>query len=85
MVPTMDVIVNNITFGQKFKLLMLFYLKEASGNVTITIDNKDYISVVKNGKASQVISNLSSDNYTLLVKYGAIKNMPVLILLKTLM
>ena len=72
MVPTMDVIVNNITFGQNLTVDVILP-KEASGNVTITIDNKDYISVVKNGKASQVISNLSSDNYTLLVKYGGNK------------
>lgn len=72
MVPAMDVIVNNITFGQNLTVDVILP-KEASGNVTITIDNKDYISVVKNGKASQVISNLSSDNYTLLVKYGGNK------------
>ncbi len=72
MVPTMDVIVNNITFGQNLTVDVILP-KEASGNVTITIDNKDYISVVKNGKASQVIFNLSSDNYTLLVKYGGNK------------
>mgnify|MGYP002708490578 FL=1 len=72
MVPTMDVIVNNITFGQNLTVDVILP-KEASGNVTITIDNKDYISVVKNGKASQVISNLSSGNYTLLVKYGGNK------------
>lgn len=72
MVPTMDVIVNNITFGQNLTVDVILP-KEASGNVTITIDNKDYISVVKNGKASQVISNLSSDNYALLVKYGGNK------------
>ena len=72
MVPTMDVIVNNITFGQNLTVDVILP-KEVSGNVTITIDNKDYISVVKNGKASQVISNLSSDNYTLLVKYGGNK------------
>ena len=72
MVPTMDVIVNNITFGQNLTVDVILP-KEASGNVTITIDNKDYISVVKNGKSSQVISNLSSDNYTLLVKYGGNK------------
>ena len=50
MVPAMDVIVNNITFGQNLTVDVILP-KEASGNVTITIDNKDYISVVKNGKS----------------------------------
>ena len=66
--PTMNVLVNNITFGQNLTIDVILP-EDASGNVSIVIDSKKYSSVVKNGRVSQVISNLSSNNYILLVKY----------------
>ncbi|MBQ9026739.1 MAG: Ig-like domain repeat protein, partial [Methanobrevibacter sp.] len=43
---------------------------DATGNVTVTIDGKDYIIPVENGTAKMNISDLEPGNHTVDVKYG---------------
>ena len=44
--------------------------EDATGNVTITVNGKNYVAVVKYGVASVTISDLAKGNYNVSVKYS---------------
>ena len=49
---------------------MWFYLMMLTGNVTITVNGKNYVAVVKYGVANITISDLAKGNYNVSVKYS---------------
>ncbi|SDA52334.1 polymorphic outer membrane protein repeat-containing protein [Methanobrevibacter millerae] len=65
---TVSVTAENITFGEK-EVIQITVPADATGNVTVTVDGKDYNVSVSEGKGILVVSGLKVDNYTVEVKY----------------
>ena len=52
-------------------------LEDATGNVTVTIDNRNYTATIKDGNASVNVSDLSAGNFTAYVFYAVILHLLV--------
>ena len=68
MPSTVEVKAQNITFGDK-EVLEIIVPSDATGNVTVTLDGKDYNVSVADGKGLLVVEGLKVGNYTVEVKY----------------
>nr|WP_292740667.1 Ig-like domain repeat protein [Methanobrevibacter sp.] len=64
-----NVTVENATVGDK-AVITVDVPKDATGNVTITIDGKNYTVPVANGTATLVVDDLKAGNYTVDVTYN---------------
>ena len=67
-----DVTVQNITVGD-VETIVVSVGNNATGNVTIYIDGKEYTEVIENGNATFVISDLTAGNKTVAVSYNGDK------------
>jgi hypothetical protein len=65
---TVVVSVENITGGDK-AVIEITVPSDATGNVTVTVDGKDYNVPVAGGKGILVVPDLEVDNYTVTAKY----------------
>ena len=65
---SVNVTVENITVGDK-AVIEVSVPKDATGNVTVTVDGKDYNVSVSDGKGTLVVPGLKAGNYTVDVKY----------------
>ena len=59
---------DNITVGEK-AVIEITVPRDATGNVTVRVDNKDYNVSVADGKGTLVVPGLKVGNYTVDVKY----------------
>ncbi|WP_427003207.1 Ig-like domain repeat protein [Methanobrevibacter intestini] len=66
--PDLNITVNNIIFGEDLTVEVNLPV-DATGEVIITVDGKNYTVTIKNGKATQVVKDLTANNYTIAVKY----------------
>ncbi|URN50299.1 Ig-like domain repeat protein [Methanobrevibacter sp. TLL-48-HuF1] len=66
--PDLNITVNNIIFGEDLTVEVNLPA-DATGEVIITVDGKNYTVTIKNGKATQVVKDLTANNYTIAVKY----------------
>ena len=66
--PDLNITVNNIIFGEDLTVEVNLPA-DATGEVIITVDGKNYTVTIKNGKATQVVKDLTANNYTISVKY----------------
>ena len=66
---TIDINVTPVTEGQNTTIDVTLP-KDATGNVSATVNGKTYIDPVKNGKAKIVIPDLPVGNYTAIVNYS---------------
>nr|WP_295160685.1 Ig-like domain-containing protein [uncultured Methanobrevibacter sp.] len=66
---TVSVEVDDITVGDK-AVITVKVPKDATGNVTVTVDGKDYNVSVADGKGTLVIPGLKAGNYTVDAKYN---------------
>ena len=67
--PTMDVVTGDIVFGDDLTISALLP-SDINGDVIITVDGKEYTVTVVNGKATNTISDLTTGNHTIVVKYN---------------
>ena len=67
--PDMDVTVNNIVFGEDLTVNAVLPA-DATGEVVITVNGKDYHVAIDNGEAVQVVKDLAAGDYTVAVKYA---------------
>ena len=65
----MDVTVNNIVFGEDL-IVDAVLPADATGEVVITVNGKDYHVAIDNGEAVQVVKDLAAGDYTVAVKYA---------------
>ena len=65
----MDVTVNNIVFGEDL-IVDAVLPTDATGEVVITVNGKDYHVAIDNGEAVQVVKDLAAGDYTVVVKYA---------------
>ena len=65
----MDVTVNNIVFGEDL-IVDAVLPTDATGEVVITVNGKDYHVAIDNGKAIKTIGGLAAGDYTVVVKYA---------------
>ncbi|WP_427832368.1 Ig-like domain repeat protein [Methanobrevibacter intestini] len=65
----MDVTVNNIVFGEDLTVDAVLPA-DATGEVVITVNGKDYHVAIDNGEAVQVVKDLAAGDYTVVVKYA---------------
>ena len=65
---TVSVHVDNITVGEK-AIIEVIVPDDATGNVTVRVDGRDYNVSVAGGKGVLVVPGLKVDNYTVEVKY----------------
>ena len=65
----MDVTVNNIVFGEDL-IVDAVLPADATGEVVITVNGKDYHVAIDNGEAVQVVKDLAAGDYTVVVKYA---------------
>ena len=65
---SLNVIVGNITYGNNVTIVVSTNDK-ATGTVTVTLNGKDYIETLVNGKATLSVSGLAAGDYTVTVKY----------------
>ena len=71
-VPVMDVICENISYGDNETILVLI---NQTGNVTITVNDTVYKDIlIEDGVASLIIPNLSVGTYSVSVSYGGNDN-----------
>ena len=70
---TMDIDSNDISVGEDEKITITLP-SDATGNVTVTVDGKEYSAEVKDGKAVISIPNLSSGNKEAKISYSGDKN-----------
>ncbi|WP_407393829.1 Ig-like domain repeat protein [Methanobrevibacter sp.] len=61
--------VDNITYGED-AVIEVTVPSDATGNVTVTIDGKDYPATVSGGKAVVVVPGLEAGNHTVDVSYS---------------
>ena len=66
--PSLDVKANNIEEGQD-AVFDITANAQATGQVTLTIDKKDYKETLSKGKAKITVSNLTGGSYKYTVKY----------------
>ena len=71
--PDMDVTVNNIVFGEDLTVNAVLPA-DATGEVVITVNGKDYPVVIENGVASATVSGINAGYYTIVVKYAGDNN-----------
>ena len=65
--------VNNIKVGEELTITVNVP-SDATGDVTVSVDGKEYKVAVENGKAVKTISGLKADDYTVTVKYAGDNN-----------
>ena len=65
----MDVTVNNIVFGEDL-IVDAVLPADATGEVVITVNGKDYHVAIDNGESVQVVKDLAAGDYTVVVKYA---------------
>lgn len=70
---TMDIEAKDITVGEDEKITVKLP-SNATGNVTVTVDGKNYTAELKNGKATISIPNLSAGNKNAKVYYSGCNN-----------
>ena len=71
--PDMDVTVNNIVFGEDLTVVAVLPA-DATGEVVITVNGKDYSVVIENGVASATVPGINAGYYTIVVKYAGDNN-----------
>ena len=71
--PDIGVDVSDIKFGED-AVITVSLPSDATGNVVITVDGKDYTVAVVDGKATQVVKDLVAGDYTVAVKYDGDDN-----------
>ena len=67
--PTMDVTVDDIVFGEDLTVNAVLPA-DATGEVVITVDGTSYTANITDGKATQVVKDLTAGYHTVGVKYG---------------
>ena len=65
--------VNNIKVGEELTITVNVP-SDATGDVTVSVDGKEYKVAIENGKAVKTISGLKADDYTVTVKYTGDNN-----------
>ena len=65
--------VNDIKVGEELTITVNVP-SDATGDVTVSVDGKEYKVVIENGKAVKTISGLKADDYTVTVKYAGDNN-----------
>ena len=65
--------VNNIKVGEGLTITVNVP-SDATGDVTVSVDGKEYNVAIENGKAVKTISGLKADDYTVTVKYAGDNN-----------
>ena len=70
---TVAINVNNIKVGEELTITVNVP-SDATGDVTVSVDGKEYMVAIENGKAVKTISGLKADDYTVIVKYTGDNN-----------
>ena len=70
---TVAINVNNIKVGEELTITVNVP-SDATGDVTVSVDGKEYMVAIENGKAVKTISGLKADDYTVTVKYTGDNN-----------
>ena len=65
--------VNNIKVGEELTITVNVP-SDATGDVTVSVDGKEYKVAIENGKAVKTIAGLKADDYTVTVKYAGDNN-----------
>ena len=65
--------VNDIKVGEELTITVNVP-SDATGDVTVSVDGKEYNVAIENGKAVKTISGLKADDYTVTVKYAGDNN-----------
>ena len=71
--PDMDVTVDGAVFGEDLTVVAVLPA-DATGEVVITVNGKDYSAVIENGVASATVSGINAGYYTVSVKYAGDNN-----------
>lgn len=67
--PTMDVTADDIVFGEDLTVNAVLPA-DATGKVVIVVDGTSYTANITDGKATQVVKDLTAGYHTVGVKYG---------------
>ena len=70
---TVVVNVNNIKVGEELTITVNVS-SDATGDVTVSVDGKEYNVAIENGKAVKTIADLKANDYTVTVKYSGDNN-----------
>ena len=70
---TLDITTDHIIVGED-ATINITGLEDATGNVTVTIDNRNYTATIKDGNAIVNVSDLSAGNFTAYVFYAGDDN-----------
>ena len=70
---TVAVNVNNIKVGEELTITVNVP-SDATGDVTVSVDGKEYNVAIENGKAVKTIADLKANDYTVTVKYSGDNN-----------
>ena len=65
--------VNNIKVGEELTITVNVP-SDATGDVTVSVDGKEYNVAIENGKAVKTIADLKANDYTVTVKYSGDNN-----------
>ena len=65
--------VNNIKVGEELTITVNVPF-DATGDVTVSVDGKEYNVAIENGKAVKTIADLKANDYTVTVKYSGDNN-----------
>ena len=65
--------VNNIKVGEELTITVIVPF-DATGDVTVSVDGKEYNVAIENGKAVKTIADLKANDYTVTVKYSGDNN-----------
>ena len=71
--PDMDVTVDSAVFGEDLTVVAVLPA-DATGEVVITVNGKDYSVVIENGVASATVPGINAGYYTIIVKYAGDNN-----------
>ena len=71
--PDMDVTVDSAVFGEDLTVVAVLPA-DATGEVVITVNGKDYSAVIENGVASATVPGINAGYYTIVVKYAGDNN-----------
>ena len=71
--PDMDVTVDSAVFGEDLTVVAVLPA-DATGEVVITVNGKDYSVVIENGVASATVPGINAGDYTIVVKYAGDNN-----------
>ena len=66
---TMDVTINDIVFGGDLTVDVVLPV-DATGEVIITVDGTSYTAGINDGKATQVVKDLTAGSHVVIVKYA---------------